>query len=693
MKVSFIFMALLVANFAHAGEILRFKSGGSIKPMTNSLADVVADPGLYVVQWKNLVHESEKEQLERLGAKIINYIPDDAFLIKADRDLALRLEGLSFVRVVMPYEPGLKVEPELTAHGIFSFNEQQTVTVLLDKESDASNFRYLMDSVLAEENEYVIAKVTTGNLWEIAKQPEVLWIERYIPIQNMSITAAELGADASSLIAETQTGYESGTKVMNADRAYELGFNGQGQIVAFADTGLDKGDINTLIPDFRGQVLVGHAVGLGGSSWGDPHNHGTHVAGSIAGSGVSSNGLIRGTAYGAKLVAMGMWSDLLNNIVPPRLDRMFKTAYDDGARIHSNSWGAPNSKGRYDSMTALADEFMFRNQDFLAVFAAGNDGKDLSRDGVIDEGSVSSPGSAKNVLTVGASKNYLLEGGIQRKLSELRNGTENWGVEPLASSFLSEDMNGMACFSSRGPTADGRIKPEIVAPGTNIVSARNTHPKADPNASWGVYNDHYLYMGGTSMATPLTSGAMAVVRQVLLAKTGASSVSAALMKATVAITAKDLYPGQFGERAKGQEQPTRRPNNHEGWGRVDLAKLVDHGSISFHDERAGLATGQVKEYTFQSDGSRPFMVTMAYTDAPGAASANKALVNDLDLSVIGPNGQTYYPNGKTAKDNTNNMEQIDILSASAGTYKVIVRAANVPNGLNGAQPFALVVAN
>ena len=84
------------------------------------------------------------------------------------------------------------------------------------------------------------------------------------------------------------------------------------------------------------------------------------------------------------------------------------------------------------------------------MFASGNDGADMNADGVIDEGTVGSPGTAKNVLTVGASKNYLLEGGIQKAMKDLRNGGQKWGVEPIASSKLSEDAKGMAAFSSRG---------------------------------------------------------------------------------------------------------------------------------------------------------------------------------------------------------------------------------------------------
>jgi subtilisin family serine protease len=248
----------------------------------------------------------------------------------------------------------------------------------------------------------------------------------------------------------------------------------------------------------------------------------------------------------------------------------------------------------------------------------------------------------------------------------------------------------MAVFSSRGPTADGRLKPEVVAPGTNIVSVRSKHPKAKPEDSWGIYDDNYLYMGGTSMATPLTSGAMAVVRQYLVSKLG-NSVSAAMLKATVANTAEDLFPGQFGTRASGQEQPTRRPNNHEGWGRVNLATLVADRTIALYDEHAGLATGQQKGYAVDVHAGQALRVTMSYTDAPGTASAARTLVNDLDVKVVDSAGHTYFPNGKSAKDDVNNTEEVDLLNAAPGSYQVIVSGANIPQGKNGAQPYALVI--
>lgn len=682
---------------AHAGEQIRLKSGTlhtqGMRLEESTMGDRLPETGLYIVQWKSAVTEAEKSELRDLGGAIISYIPDDAFLVRASRELAARFENLAFVRAVVPFHAGFKVESELTQNGVFGFGQEAVVMVQTIGSAEPEALQAVAPELKQLNKNLYAGNVRIGDVWKLAKLPEVLWIERYLPVEAMDMKLLDANFSASDAPAP-YTGYESGTKILNVDAAYNAGYRGEGQLVAYADTGLDKGDLATLIPDFVGQVKSAWVVGLGGKSWGDPQNHGTHVAGSIAGSGASSSGRIRGSAYKARLVVEGMWSDILKNIAIPGVLPLFNRANSEGARIHSNSWGAPKSLGRYDTFAVQADTFHFENPDFLAVFASGNDGSDKNKDGVIDEGSVSSPGTAKNVLTVGASENLLREGGIQKKLIDLRPGKENWNTEPLASSYLSDNADGIAAFSSRGPTADGRLKPEVVAPGTNIVSARNTFPGTNPEDSWGIYDANYLYMGGTSMSTPIVSGAMALIRQYLVKRLGTEQVSSALMKAAVANTADDLFPGQFGQRAQGQEQPTRRPNNHEGWGRVNLASALDTGTRLF-DERTGLATGQEKSFDLslarRTQAGKALRITLAYTDAPGTAAAAKALVNDLDLVVVDPQGRTLFPNGKNAKDSTNNMEQIDVLQPVAGTYKITVRAASVPQGKNGAQPYALVI--
>ncbi len=694
MKKSVLLAALLAAaaaqTSAQAGEILRLKAAGAVK--TESLGGLAqlqssAGEGIFIVQWKNSIHEAEKGELRALGLDLLAYVPDDAFLVKGSAAAVKQAEGLGFVNAIASFSAEMRIDPALVKHGVLTGESRISVQLSHDGDVQAV-MKSLRDPVNVGEG-LVVGGSDVGGLYRLASRSDVIWIEPYLAFRPSHLTASDFGLTADVRGTGSRTGYESGVKIINAEALNSQGIRGEGQVVAVADTGLDSGDMSTLIPDFQGQVKAGLAMGLGGKSWGDPMMHGTHVSGSILGSGRSSNGLIKGAAFNAKLVIEGMWSDIMNNIVPPSIPKLFEAAYKEGARIHSNSWGAPGSNGRYDNWCVLADTWLFQNQDFLALFAAGNEGADASRDGVIDQGSVSSPGTSKNVLTVGASKNYLLEGGIQRMMKELRGGGDKWGVEPIASSRLSDDPRGMAAFSSRGPTQDGRLKPEIVAPGTNIVSARDRHPKADPaTMSWGVYDDHYVFMGGTSMATPVAAGGVALVRQYLVKAMGTENVSAALIKATVANTATDLFPGQFGERSSGQEQPTRRPNNHQGWGLVNLANLAS-GAPHFVDEKVGLRTGQSKEYQVQHFGGA-LHVTLAYTDAPGTASAQRTLVNDLDLTVVDPSGRTFFPNGKSGKDSVNNMEQIDLLGAAPGSYRVIVNGGNVPQGKNGAQPYALV---
>lgn len=654
-----------------------------------------ATGALALVEWKSAITEAEKAALAEKGVTLVGYVPQNAFLAYLGEASPATIAALPFVRRVLRYRPEMKIDPEL-ARAQFSRADSHVWTfVELRPGGKAETIaNYFSGALIPYGPNAYLGRIAPGLIWEAAQSEEIVWLEGFAELRPLALSAEEVGAKDEGAEPATPpplTGFESGTKVIRAEAAYAAGFTGRGQIVGVADTGLDKGDLATLIPDFQGQVFRAHAVALGGRSWADPLSHGTHVAGSIAGKGASSEGAIRGTAWGAQLLVEGMWSDMMNNIFPPSVDVLFKKAYDDGARIHSNSWGRP-AEGRYDALARQVDTFLFNHQDLLAVFAAGNDGADLNQNGVVDEGSLGTPATAKNVITVGASKNLLLEGGIQKPMKELRDGLKKWGTEPLASSRLSEDVRGMAAFSSRGPTADGRIKPDVVAPGTNIVSARSSHPNAD--VGWGAYNEHYLYMGGTSMATPLASGALAVMREFLVKRLGTERVSAALLKAFAMNSAFDLYPGQFTGAA--QEHPRARPNNHQGSGRIDLASAITgeaEGRYEFHDKADGLATGgeYVVEWTNAGTKATKVRVTLAYTDAPPAGTAQLALVNDLDLELVTPSGRKVYPNGGGQKDSRNNVEAIDLDTQEAGKYRLIVRAANVPQGQSGKQPFALVV--
>jgi subtilisin family serine protease len=441
--------------------------------------------------------------------------------------------------------------------------------------------------------------------------------------------------------------------------------------------------MSTLHDDLRNTIEATNVTFLP-FTWGDTNGHGTHVAGSIQGTGARSSGLIRGGAYQSKFIAQAIMVPFLGILDPNVLQNpsaLLTPVFQKGARVHSNSWGA-DAKGAYDAMAAAFDDFMWNNPDLLLVFAAGNSGGDGNSDGVVDEGSLGSPASAKNVLTVGASKNYVLTGGIQAKLKDTKV-SDKFKAEPLASSSMSENPQGLAAFSSRGPAADGRRKPDVVAPGTNIVATRSS--KIDPNGGllWGEYDKNYLFCGGTSMATPLAAGAAAVARQFIRTQFGIGSPSAALVKASLMHTAFDMYPGQFGF-GKGQEHAQPGPNNHQGHGRVDMDRLtqLDPMSSLMIDERAGVGLGEVLSYSLSTNTG--IKATLVYTDAPGAANAAKALVNDIDLEITTPDGQRLALN-----DKINNSEALS--AQGPGTYTITVRGVNIPNGKAGKQPFALLV--
>jgi subtilisin family serine protease len=393
-----------------------------------------------------------------------------------------------------------------------------------------------------------------------------------------------------------------------------------------------------------------------------------------------------GGAPKAKFLAQGLWSSLLGGLtVPPVASEMLNKAYEEGVRVHSNSWGSPKSPGVYDAFAVQIDEFVFANPDFLILFAAGNSGADLDKDGRIDPNSVTSPGTAKNALTIGSSENKVAKGGIQKKLADLNGGPETWGAEPLRSDLLSNNPSGLAAFSSRGPTNDGRIKPDIVAPGTNILSTRSHFPEAE--TLWGAYNGDYVWSGGTSMSTPLVAGAAVLVREYLIKEKAIERPSAALVKNVLMHSAVDLFPGQFGTvgKALGQELLKKRPNPHEGWGRVDVGRATALNSALIFDEKAGVGTGEAMTYPLSVKRDGKVVASLVWTDAPGSPTVEQALVNDLDLAIVNANGRELAP-----MDRINNSELIEV-PVSAGDFEIQVRGVNVPQGANGKQPFALVV--
>ncbi|MGQ9825762.1 MAG: S8 family serine peptidase, partial [Desulfotomaculales bacterium] len=420
------------------------------------------------------------------------------------------------------------------------------------------------------------------------------------------------------------------------------GLTGAGQVVAIADSGLGNGKMADPHPDLKSRPgQMPKVIML--KSWSDraaaddPDGHGTHLAATVAGTGEASGGRFAGVAPGASIYFQAILGADGRPSPPADLSALFAPAYAAAARIHLDGWG---TKGNfYSAGAAQVDAFVRSHPDFLVIFGAGNDGP--------DPGTLTAEANSKNALVVGASE----------------------GARPA---FGPGEDNAfeVARFSSRGPAADGRQKPDLVAPGTGIVSAASPLVKSN-----FLPNPLYTRMQGTSQAAAVTAGAAALLREYFQKEEKIKSPSAALLKAALIAAARPL------------------PGDGAGYGRLDAAAAViglKEKTLTWSDEKTPLTQGETRSFTCTvSDRSAPFTAVLAWTDPPAPAGAAKALVNDLDLRVKGPDGKEYLGNDdrrQGVRDDKNNVERVIIPYPAPGTYTVEIRAG----ALASPQDFALV---
>lgn len=635
-----------------------------------------------LVQTKGPLNEAQKTQLTQLSATILEYVPEHTYICRYPPSDLNRIRALPFVSWANVYLQGFKVAAALrpsptpadksilTASSVETLSKDTvTVDIVLHKrvESEALRERIaaaagLTASALKLGRNKIRLTVQRRRLKDLAAIDEVRHIEPYFPPKLANNVARQ---------------------ILHADDV-QLGgaFQGAGQIVAVADTGFDMGDTNNVHPAFKGRVLKLYPLGRPGDA-SDPDGHGTHVSGSVLGDGTMLDGtVVRGTAPQAQLVLQSVL-DSGGNLggLPDDLHDLFAGPYqNDGARVHSNSWGGP-AAGAYTSNSSEVDDFVWSNRDLVICFAAGNEGKDGQARGIVDPGSVGSPGTAKNCITVGASENNRtgFPAAPGRPLLYGNGWPQDFPADPIHSDPVADKPDGMAAFSSRGPTTNGRIRPDVLAPGTAVLSTKS---RVATGGGWGPSNDPaYFYDGGTSMATPLVAGSAAVVRQFLQSQ-GVKNPSAALVKALL-INGADIVPGQYVPSEVGTP-----PDISQGFGRVNLLRTIapDPASeaVKFFDESTALDTGN-EESLFQGPVGTSAKVTLVWTDPAG-----EALQNDLDLIVRNGTGQEWHgnvPAGSADFDRTNNVEQVILQTATADNITVVVRCFRAVSP----QTFALVV--
>jgi hypothetical protein len=475
----------------------------------------------------------------------------------------------------------------------------------------------------------------------------------------------------------------------------------------------------------------------------DTDGHGTHVAGTIASSGANSgtvtnaygltnafslaygsilpgtNGQFRGMAPGATIFSQA--AILVTNSPPDYI--LQERAARTNALISNNSWGYIGASGydihasSFDQATRDALPDSTGPQPLLFVFSAGNEGGG-DDDGLSGgAGSVTSPGTAKNVITVGATE-------LERNITNIVVDADSFTNAPWEG--MTSSQNEVAWFSSRGNSGIGiegdfgRFKPDVVAPGTFVVSTRSQQWNQDayyapPNGDYynvlrTNLNDKlgplYRYESGTSMAAASVAGTLALIQEFFEQRmqpdfSPTKRPSPALMKALLI----------NGSRSVGSLYDFQVQNsiNYQGWGLVRLRNSLHADitnnfpasptSLKFYDQSptAALATGEsVTRRIALSDSARtvPLRVTLVWTDPPGNPAAGIKLVNDLDLVVtnldthevfigndigVGRNFvfATETTNAPPTNDIINNVENVYISPTLGSNYSITVTARRV----------------
>lgn len=476
--------------------------------------------------------------------------------------------------------------------------------------------------------------------------------------------------------------------------------DGSGEIVAVADTGLDSGvDGAGLHRDFQGRIEMiaswpinpswsGFVMQPGQDDGAADRNtgHGTHVAGLAVGDGATGAGAHRGAAPAARLVFQAleqycqikpafqnqMRSGYYLSGRPLDLRELFQQAFDRGARIHINSWGDP-AQGAYTDDCFETDLFLHENSDATILFAAGNDGADRNGDGRIEPGSLYAPASAKNVIAIGATEGPSANVGLRRTWGDFDPQGQRFRNSVDRGEPVSGEPDRIACFSSAGPTADGRIKPDLCVPGTNLAAPRS---RVCSGRGWGLADPlpHYMYDGGTSTATGYAGGLTALVRQAWRNANGGQAISGAALKALLILGARPV---------RGRAHFDRALPSEAGYGRLDVAASLPQQTnriVTLFEEMAGVKTGDERLFPIDIPTGGSLRAVLCWYDAPG-----ERLINDLDLELLHPESSDAP---RIVPDRSNTVEVLEAPSLTAGRYTLKVSAFNVPAS---PQPFALAV--
>lgn len=660
-------------------------------------------PGLRLVQFNGPIRQAWVAALERSGARIVTYIPDYAYLVWSDGHTLQKLAAP--VRWTGVYQPAYALHPALVQ---LSSDAEADVLLQLDAGPQAAA---VTQAVLARAAsitrppQRLLSYVNLGvrlpakDLAWLAALPGVVNVEprpRYRKLDEVQ-TQIMAGALNSSGTQPTGPGYLSwllGLGFPTDPNAYP--------IVDITDDGIDNGTATPLHADFYvlGSTSNPDRLVYNVNWTSDASADGGGGHGNLNASIVGGYNALTGSAYeDASGYNYGLGVNPFGRLAGSKVFRndgywdlpgddyvsLVSQGYAQGMRISSNSWGADTGGAytvddqAYDALTRDAQPTTVAgNQEVIMVFAAGNAGSASN--------TVGSPGGAKNVITVGAAE------------SVRPTWTDGCGIGASGA----DNAMDIISFSSRGPTDDQRVKPDLVAPGTHIQGAASQSVNYDGSGVCDQYQPAgqtlYAASSGTSHSTPAVAGAASLLYRYYQDRFGGLPPSPAMTKAYLVNSARYLT----GVGAGGN-----LPSNAQGFGETHLGMAFDGTPRLVVDQHVRFdESGALYELTgVIANSSKPFRVTLAWTDAPGP-TVGAAYVNNLDLEVT-VNGTLYRGNvfsgafsttGGSA-DARNNVESVFLPAGVSGNFTVRVRATNiagdgVPNvGDSTDQDFALVVYN
>ncbi|RPH94127.1 T9SS C-terminal target domain-containing protein [candidate division KSB1 bacterium] len=574
-----------------------------------------------LVQLDDYLQKGQRQILKHAGIELLAYLPDRAYVAAIKTSLDINTLAELGVRYLGSLSPEFKVHPRVTARSFGMWSEysqgRRLLAVEIMPDVTLDHAKLMLEQNGCEVGHRfvsahtLIVAVEPGRIKEIIELDAVLFVDEIPPPPDMLNDVVRTRLHVN----EVQTTPHN--------------LSGQGVTAMVYDGGM----IDSTHPDFGDRVTWLETAVI--------EAHPTHVAGTLGGSGTSSSGNYRGMAPQVRII-----SGEYDQCAPYCLYESpndFEPDYTQARTVHhieltSNSIGAnidPNGYpeewfGDYETTSRLLDAMTLNTagSPLTIIFAAGNE-----RNGATYQRTtyncMSVPSGAKNIITVGAT-----------------TGTD-----------------GIATFSSWGPTDDGRMKPEVCATGVGVTSCR-------PGAAYG-----YQDMDGTSMAAPAVSGTVCLILQKWHQLfPDAPDPLPETVKALLINSATDII--------------TTGPDYQSGFGIVNALRAIQQLNAGGIFE-GSLETDELFTRSFTVPaGQTALDVSIAWSDLPAVGNVIPTLVNDLDISLEGPGGTIYLPwklrptapalPATAGVDSVNVCERVHVNSPEAGLW-----AISVSGRLNG----------